>query len=128
MTGTQPHPGNVRDLIRERWGVNVTPVFQRGTTLIGGAVATIFKNDPNRIALWLCNSGGQDVFVTPDPAHIAAFGTIRVSANGGVLTAQYDEDGEVVAYEWQAVTSGTNTNLFLVEMLLQATVPRRAGL
>jgi hypothetical protein len=122
VTAPAYHPGNIRALIADRWGVNTTPAFQRlPNALAAGVIQTIFKNDPSRVSLWIVNAGSNDCFVTPDPAHLAAFGTLTIAAHGGVLTADYAEDGEIVGYEWQAL-SNLGTFLFLVENILQATV------
>ncbi len=108
----------IRDLLTALRGVAVTP--RTATVVVLGLTDTvILKNNPSRIAWLIVNFGLIDAFIQPLTVPVGGSG-IRVAANGGAVTAQFDEDGEVVAYEWHSVSViNTVTTLTVIEELIE---------
>jgi len=108
----------IRDLLNKRFGVPFTPAFQRDADVIGTAVQLVLKQDPSRIAFTIVNVGSFDVGIIPrgQPTGQKSF---IVAANGGVLTAQWDEDGEVVSQEWRGFANGGSSSCLIMETLIQ---------
>jgi len=108
----------VRDLIARLRGTAQTPRINRDATQATAVSAVILKNDPSRIFWLVVNLGTFDVFLAPDGSASATRG-VRLAASGGAATAQWDEDGEVVAHEWQAAGNGGTSALFILENLIE---------
>ncbi len=110
----------VRDVIRNLRGVATTPRINRDASQATAVSGVILKNDPSRVFFLVVNLGGFDVFVAPQGLASATRG-VRVHAAGGAMTVQFDEDGEVVASEWQAIGNGGTSALYIQEAVIEAT-------
>jgi len=108
----------IRDLIRELRGTAQTPRINRDAIQATAVSGVILKNDPSRVFWLVVNLGAFDVFLAPDGAASPTRG-IRLTASGGAATAQWDEDGEVTAHEWQALGNGGTSALFILENLIE---------
>ncbi len=120
-------PQNVRDLLSARVGVPVSnrsngPVSLNVTTV----AAQILKQDGARIAILFVNLGSNPVFVAPDGIGINLGQNIgaKVEPLGGSLFMWWEEDGELVAYAWQAIAVGGSSGVLVVETIIdQGRVP-----
>ena len=110
----------VRDLLVALRGVAYTPRIS--TVVVAGLTDTIIlKNDPSRVAFILVNAGPIDCVVLPLVAPAVGTTGFKIANGGGVLSAQFDEDGEIVAYEWHAVdVINTVTTLTVIEAVIGA--------
>jgi len=112
----------VRDLLVALRGVAYTPRIS--TVVVAGTNDTIIlKNDPSRVAWVIVNAGPIDCAILPvtAPQFGATATGIRVAASGGAVSAQFDEDGEIVAYEWHSVcVINTITLLTVLEAVIAA--------
>jgi len=112
----------IRDLLNVRFGVPFTPAFQRSADVIGTAVQLVLKQDPSRIAFTIVNVGANDVGIIPrgQPTGQKSF---IVAANGGVLSGQWDEDGEVISQEWRGFANGAPSSCLIMETLIEKYLP-----
>ena len=112
----------VRDLLVALRGVTYTPRIS--TVVVAGLNDTIIlKNDPSRVAWVIINAGPIDCSILPltVPLQPPTASGVRVANSGGAVSAQFDEDGEVVAYEWHAVcVINTITLLTVIEAVIAA--------
>ncbi len=112
----------VRDLLVALRGVVYTPRIST-VVVLGTNDTIILKNDPSRVAFVIVNAGPIDCAILPLVApNTTPNGTgIRLSNSGGAVSAQFDEDGEVVAYEWHSVcVINTITTLTVIEAVIAA--------
>jgi len=111
-------PLTIRDLLNARFGVPFTPAFQRNADIIGTATQLVLKQDPSRIAFTIVNTGFFDVGIIPrgQPTGQKSF---IVAANGGVLSGQWDEDGELVSQEWRGFANGGASSCLILETLIE---------
>jgi len=109
---------SVRDLLVSRWGVPLNSVLATPAVVAFPSRSVLFKQDAARVGFIVVNFTGFTLFIAPAPANIQLGGTggIRLEANGGTATAQWDEDGEMVAYEWVANAVGGGGPVFTVEL------------
>lgn len=77
----------------------------------------LVKGDPDRVELTIVNLGTQTVFLSIR-ATVSTINGILIPPNGG-MTVLVDEDGEMVAYEWFAVSSSGTQQLFVQEVLAE---------
>ena len=85
--------------------------------MFAAASSVVLPQDPSRIGFIIVNHGGFDIFITPTGTATVNNG-VRVPSGGGSATAIWDEDGEVVAWEWQAIANGGNSAVFKIETLI----------
>ncbi len=109
----------VRDLLVALRGVTYTP--RSNPVVVAGLTDTIvLKNNPARIAWLIVNFGPIDCFLLPLTAPVSGSG-VRLAANGGAVSAEWTEDGELVAYEWHSVcVINTITTLTVIEEVIEA--------
>ncbi len=113
-----PGARTVREVLAALRGVTTTPRINRqGNTVINLDII-LMKNDPSRLFFMVANFGPQDVVMAPLALPFGNQG-VRIPANGGALTVQFDEDGEVVAYEWHAIAAGGATTVFTLEAVIE---------
>ena len=107
----------IRDLLNQLYGVAIAPRFQRDADIIGTAVQLVLRQDPSRIAFIIVNVGSFDVGIIPrgQPTGQKSF---IVAANGGTLSGQWDEDGEVVSQEWRGFANGGASSCLIMETLI----------
>ncbi len=108
----------IREQVRRLRGVAQTPRINRTASQATATTAVVLVQDPSRVFFLVVNLGAFDVFLAPLGVASATRG-IRVPANGGAVTAQFDEDGEVVANEWQALGNGGTSALFILESVIE---------
>lgn len=115
----------VRDLLRARLGVPTSPQVNRAASSVGTTAATVLRNDPSRVSFVLVNLGAFVVFVVLRGEPSSTNG-LRVEPNGGTLIVGWEDDGEMVAWEWRAVAVGGTSALLVLENIM-ATGPEAMG-
>src|SRR5882672_11267255 len=112
----------IRDLVQREYGVVIAPRFQRNADVIGPTVQLVLKQDPSRIAFTIVNVGTFDLGIRPSgqPTGIKSF---IVGANGGVLSGDWREDGELISQEWTGCGNGGTTSAPIIETLIEKPLP-----
>jgi hypothetical protein len=92
--------------------------------------STLFRQNAARVAFVVVNVGTGTLFrlpTIPGQGEPSALNGIRLEPNGGSLTVQWDEDGEMVAWEWRGF-SPTGTSVLAIPLQIDlGRVPRAAG-
>ncbi len=110
-------PGNVRDLLRQRLGVATTARSSAPVLFVTDSQA--LRNDPARVAFILVNIGGLTVHVAPAvDVGPSPFAGIRIDANGGALLVNWEQDGEMVGWEWRGLSFGGPAEMYLLENVI----------
>jgi len=108
------------DLLERRFGVKTRGVRDPlGVSPIGVNPVIVLSNNPNRLAFLVVNLSANlvyldlenDVNVTPG----AEVG-FRLEPNGGYVGMIWDEDFQMTAWAWWAVSAGANTRLTILEV------------
>ncbi len=120
-------PTNVRDLLSRRWGVPLVTQAEQPISVIGLTPVTFLRQNPARVGFIAVNLGASPVFIQPahvptvvtgfDP-EVSATQGIRLEANGGGAILNWEQDGEMVAWEWRGVVSAGTTTLIVFEIAL----------
>ncbi len=109
---------SVRDFLQARVGAGLTS--RPSNPSVGTTTTQLLKQVPARVAFLVVNLGAFVVFIAPQVAGApSSLNGVRLEANGGSATAQWDEDGEVTAWEWQAIAIGGASTVFILETVIE---------
>ncbi len=84
-------------------------------TTVGTSVVNIFGNDSERVFVAMTNLGASDLYVSPLNDVSSAKG-ILISANGGLVSFNVDEDGIMPTLEWWALGDAVGLTLFTIHV------------
>src|SRR5260370_6578822 len=86
-------------------GVRAGLLFNRQGPTFGATATVILKQAPTRVAFVLVNPSGSDFLIAPTRfGNPLVFG-LRAQAGGGTIVGVWDEDGEMIAEEWQVIST-----------------------
>ena len=108
-----PSVNSVYQLIEARLGVNVAFKLT-GTTSVGTADVQLVENNPGRTNLTIVNLSSATVYLSPMSAASSASG-ILLTASGGSLAMNYNDDLVLPTLEWHAIASASSSNVFVIE-------------
>jgi hypothetical protein len=108
--------GRLQDLIEARLGVSTEARSTAVGRTIGTSVEAILRNEPDRLAAIIVNLSTNGVWIAPDRAVSTTRG-IRLSAAGGSHAMIWDEDFDLLGWEWFAVSDGAASEIFVLEVL-----------
>lgn len=110
---------SLRDLLDRQFGVRTRPVENPlDVTSLGTDVTRILSNNPNRLGFTVLNLSANVVYIGLSRNVNAGVGTeqgIRLDANGGQAVAIWDEDFDMVAWEWYAVATAVDSQIYVLE-------------
>jgi len=100
-----------------RYGSNT---FVKQTAIVCNIITSIIvPANPNRVSLILLNNSPSAVYVGFTPDVTTQFGLL-LTANGGLLSLNINDEGEAVSTEIYGTTSLDGRNLTLIEVILEA--------
>ena len=108
-----PSVQSVYQLIEARLGINVAFKLT-GTTSVGTSDVQLVENNPGRTNLTIVNLSGNSVYLSPQSAATTSSG-ILLTASGGSLAMNYNDDLILPTLEWHALASGSSSNVFIIE-------------
>lgn len=115
-------PVTVRELLVRRFGTYFTPESNRVASTVGTTSTEVLRGDPSRVGFLFVNLSLNNIFLSPIGAASATNG-IRLDPNGGSVSVEWEEDGEVVAWPWQAVADGAGSAFLALETRIAPTAP-----
>lgn len=104
--------------VEQRFGKKTQTRQNPVTASVATTVTKVLNNNPDRVHWILVNLSANDVFVTWDNSPSSTRG-VKVAAGGGALVLDVEEDGELVAWEANAIASVGAADVFVVETELQ---------
>jgi len=109
------------DLLERRFGVKTRGVRDPlGVSPIGVAPLVVLRNNPNRLGFVIMNLSAATVYLDLEQDVNAGAGTevgLRLDPNGGFVTLIWDEDFQMVAWAWWAVSTAALTRLAILEVV-----------
>ena len=100
-------------MIEARFGINV--VFKMtGTTSVGTSDVQLVENNPGRTNLTIVNLSTNTIYLSPTQTASSSSG-ILLTASGGALTMNYNDDLILPTLEWRAIATGSSSNVFVIE-------------
>ena len=112
---------HLRDLVVERLKAETTPLFNRSLSSIGVTAAQLWRQDANRIVAHVVNLSANTLFIGPF-GNVSSTRGIRLSASGGFATLIWDEDFDLLAYEWFVIADAAASNLLTIEWVTRPTL------
>lgn len=111
---SEPNPSPIEAVTQTRL---LGHTFPRERIISVGVVITeVLQNNPNRLDWIAINEGANDVRVANEPNISASSGWL-LAANGGIISFQWEEDGESVSYPVYMIASGVASNVRIREIL-----------
>lgn len=92
-------------LIKAKLGVDSHPNSNPVTSSVALTATRITQNNPNRIALFIQNIGGTQIFIGRGNNVSISYG-ILLDANGGAVDFNWEYDFTRVSAEWWAISIG----------------------
>ena len=108
-----PSVQSVYQLIEARLGINVAFKLT-GTTSVGTSDVQLVENNPGRTNLTIVNLSSNSIYLSPQSAATTSSG-ILLTASGGSLAMNYNDDLILPTLEWHALASGSSSNVFIIE-------------
>ncbi len=109
------------DLLLERFKVKTRPRRDPlNVSPIGINPVIVLPNNPNRLGFIIMNLSANVVYLDLEQVVNAGAGTevgLRLDANGGFISMIWDEDFQMVAWAWWAVSAAANTRLVILEVV-----------
>ena len=119
VTEGTPRVTSVYELIGQRFGVTVDYRFGEVTN-VDGSDAIVARNDPGRVGLVMVNlHASQTINVSPVRPATATLG-IFLGSSGGSMAMNWQDDLILPALEWHGFASGSNTDIFIVEIIISS--------
>jgi len=106
---------NLADVINDRFGLATEAAEVRFGLQLGTSVGTVLRPDPRRLAAIIVNLSGGSIHVGPSRAVSATRG-IRIPASGGSLQLIWDEDFDVVGWEWYGIADLAASDVYTLEI------------
>ena len=104
---------SVHELIEARFGINV--VFKMtGTTSVGTSDVQLVELYPGSTNLTIVKLTTNTIYLSPTQTASSSSG-ILLTASGGALTMNYNDDLILPTLEWRAIATGSSSNVFVIE-------------
>jgi len=109
------------DIIARRFGVSTWARQNPLTSVVGTSVSRVLDNNPGRLAWTIVNLSPNNVYLALDRGVGATHG-ILLTPNGGSASMMLDEDYEATCWEMFGVASADNSDIFVIEVLIEKEV------
>lgn len=107
---------NLADLIERAFGTRTEHRVNRQGTTVGVAAGIILRSDPRRLAATIVNLSAVAIYVAPG-REVSATKGIRLAPSGGSLILVWDEEFELLGWEWWALADAAASAVFTSEVL-----------
>jgi len=108
---------NLADLLLERFGVRTRAVENPKTTSVGTTAVEILSNNPRRLGAVIINLSTNTVYLGLSQDVSSSKG-ILLTPNGGSFALVWDEDFQMTAWAWWAVSSGASSSIYTIEVVV----------
>lgn len=108
------------DLLRERFKVRTRAVENPKVTSVGLTAVLILSNNPNRLGFTIINLSGNVIYLSLTNEVNATANEergIRLDNDGGHVSMIWDEDFDMVAWAWWAISTGADSQVYALEVI-----------
>ena len=105
------------DLIKEKFGgLSTQPHVNRLISSVGTTIDRVIPNDPNRVAFIIINlDEANTLYILPEP-DVSPTRSIPLGP-GQAYVGLWDEDFQLVGWDWYCVGSAAGTALLALEVV-----------
>ncbi len=108
----------LHEILESLYGVRTYPRENAAGSEVGVVAEVIARNNPMRASLLVVNMSANVMYIGLTAAVAATHGMI-IAPNGGSILFQWDRDFELVTEEWYCVAAGANSDIYVLENILQ---------
>ena len=106
--------GYVTDYIKKNWGTKTRSIINPlGSIIAGNTETKVLGGNPDRFSYIFFNLGSNDLYVSFSHG-VSDKNGMLIMANGGNLSMNADDDGELVTYPLYAVAPAGDTQVFSI--------------
>ena len=111
---------SARDLINRVYGVSTSSRESAAGVTAGVTSAELLRPDSRRVAFIYYNLSVADWhYLRPGGLSATSTGSFAVGPGGGGVSFTLIEDGEMVAFPWQVISTAALSAYYLVETLIE---------
>lgn len=110
-------PRRLADVLQEKLGTKAIPYINPfGVSQVGVTATRIMQFNPNRFSFELVNLSANTIYVHLDGTVSSSKGIV-LGANGGNMVSVWEEDFELVTWEYYALATASGSNILIYEVL-----------
>lgn len=109
---------NLNQIIESLFGTKTSYRINPITAQVGVTVTKLLANNPKRLSFVITNLSNGTIYLTPDNQPSTTRGIVILPL-GGAITAKLQEDFELVAHDWYAVSTLANSPVYVQEVISQ---------
>ena len=113
---------NVADLIAREFGVVTRVTRNPMVDEVMIAKTQILPNNPSRLGWTAVNLSANNIYIALDQ-DVASTHGILLTPSGGSVSVNYKEDFESVCWAAWAVAGADNSDIFIIEVLIDKDAP-----
>lgn len=99
--------GLVSNYIRKRWGCHTNWVENFVAVILANSNVAA-QNNPNRFSIMFQNMGANIVYISV-ASGVGPLAGIQLAANGGLISFNVEDDGEITTRQWYSIGAGAST-------------------
>jgi len=103
-------------LLTERLGTEAYPRVNDVTATVGTTPEKIADPNPNRLALLVVNLSANVIYILHE-RNVSATRGIRLGPNGGGVSMIYDEEFDIIGWDWWGVATGAASPILVLELI-----------
>ena len=104
----------VTDYIKKKWGTKTRSIINPlGSISAGVSEQKLLGGNPDRFSYILFNLGSNDLYVSFSH-EVSATNGMLIVANGGNISMNADDDGELVTYPIYGISPSGSTQVFSI--------------
>jgi hypothetical protein len=107
---------NLHELIQDYYGVKTTYSVDPLTDTVLTTATPILSGNQNRLGLLICNTGNNNIYVSPKTDVSVGHGILLVAASG-ILTMKWRDDFTLLSLPYYAIADGGNSTAFVFEVV-----------
>lgn len=112
----------IRDIVAAKLGASVAEEEYPDATDADSAAKVLVRRNPARLALIVINLSANTVVIAPD-RDVSTTRGIQISANGGSVTLNVNDDFTLPSLEWWVVASVDNSAIYVLALNIQPEQP-----
>lgn len=108
--------GILSDAIQKLYGFRTRSNINPEVSTVGTTAVLIAKNNPDRVGLTIINLSVNNMYISP-VSGVSSTKGIEVPSNGGSVSMNFRDDGELPGFNFYAVASAAGSGIYVLETI-----------